>query len=93
MINNYHRFFQQKNKALEKFKLSRPLEEQLASAVNEIEYLHENEVPQHKWNQVLDILNRCRTHKGSEEVGNTRASIEKMTNDEKKRLKDTIINL
>ncbi|MCR6637513.1 MAG: hypothetical protein NVV82_00530 [Sporocytophaga sp.] len=93
MINTYRRFNELKFKALEKFKSHRSIEDQLMYAVIEISMMNENDVPEHKWEQVQAIINKCRTHKPIGQEGIFRASIDSMTYEGKKTLKEALISL
>ena len=93
MIRKYGRFYELKTKAAEKLRGKRPLEEELASAVNEISYMNQNDVPEYQWDEVQSILKSCKTHEANGKEGIFRASINKMSYNEKLALKNAIETL
>tara|TARA_A100000171_G_scaffold53096_1_gene76801 strand:- start:9090 stop:9371 length:282 start_codon:yes stop_codon:yes gene_type:complete len=90
MRPTYRRFKELREKAQEKLKGPGVLEHQLTNAVCEIGYMDESEVPKHQWESIKSILNSCRTHKAEKEEGIFQASINKMTYEEKIKLKRAI---
>lgn len=90
MRPTYRRFKELRKKAQEELKGHGILEDQLTSAVCELDYMHKPEVPKYIWESVQSVINSCRTHEAEGDEGIFRASINKMTYDERKSLKRAI---
>lgn len=89
----FSRYKQLQSKARENLKSGFHLEDQLASAIYEIDMMEEHIVPKHRWDRVKDILESCNTHKAIGDEGTIRASINKMTYEQKMSLKMKIETL
>lgn len=90
MIPNYRRFNELRAKANEILKGHDSLEALLTKAVIEVSYMRQNETPEYAWDNVKNILSKCRTHEPTSDEGRFRASINEMTYEERKGLKRLI---
>ena len=90
MIPTYRRFKELRTKAQENLEGNGILEQQLASAVIEISYMRQDEVPDYAWDNVENILSQCRTHEPIASEGRFRASINAMTYEQRNSLKRMI---
>ncbi len=79
-----------KEKAKSELSIRGDLDQQLANAVYELDMLDQHEVPEHKWVMVRSIIDSCRTYEAKGGESEFRASINAMTYEQQKSLKEAI---
>lgn len=93
MISKYRRYEELKDNAKKKLLGKGILEELLTNAVIEISFMRKEDVPEHLWESVKDILDTCTKYEALKDEGRIRASINMMNHKELQALKNAITYL